>query len=65
MGFREYKKCTPKCIACTTPEDLEKEINKIQKKYNIIDLQYSTHALHFDIAITQIFSALLLLGEKK
>ena len=33
MSFRDYQNCTAKCVVCNDPKELEKEINKIQKKY--------------------------------
>ena len=65
MSFRDYQDCTAKCITCNGSEELEKEVNKIQKKYTIIDLQYSTHVIGNEIMQVERHSVFLLVSPKR
>lgn len=58
MKFREYKNVIPKTITAKSEEDLDKKIEELGSKYNIIDLQFSTCDNNV------MFSALLLIQEK-
>lgn len=63
MGFRDYPNTKCICITEETPEELEFQIDQIQKEAHIIDLQFSTH---FDNTGKQnVFCALLLVQEKE
>lgn len=63
MGFRDYPNTKCICIAQVGAKDLEKEINRLQKKYHIIDLQFSTH--FENVLMQHCFCALLLVQEKE
>ena len=65
MSFRDYQNCTAKCVVCNDPKELEKEINKIQKKYTIIDLQYSTHLFYSNLVVAERYSVFLLISPKE
>ena len=58
MAFRNYKNVHPLCVVRTSAEELEKRIDEIQEKFDIIDLQYSTHC---DSNGVEKFSVLLLI----
>lgn len=46
MTFRDYKYCIARCIVRDNADELESSINQLQERYNIIDLQYSTHSFN-------------------
>ena len=59
MAFRNYEKTKSCCIETTSPSDLEKAVDDIQERYDIIDLQFSTH-----YAGQTKFCVFLLLAQK-
>ena len=63
MAFRNYKKTKSLCIEKNTPTELDLAVDEIQDKYDIIDLQFSTH---FDVIWKEArYCAFLLLSEKE
>lgn len=63
MQFRDYGEVTPRTITADTPIELDQKIERLGRKYDLIDLQFSTTG-HTPNNVVQ-FSALALVGEKK
>lgn len=62
MLFREYKNVKPVCLCCESAELLEYKIERLGERYDIIDLQFSTHFEQF--WKEEKFCALLLVAPK-
>lgn len=62
MGFRNFENVQARCVECTSAFTLQHLLNDLLKKYDFIDLQFSTHYDADDKA--DKYCALLLLTEK-
>lgn len=56
MKFREYDGLTPKTIMADSPEELDRALQQLSDRYELVDLQFS--------ASETFFTALALLKEK-
>lgn len=62
MKFREYDNVKPKVIVASMDVILESKIEEYEEKYDIIDLQFSSHYDHTNKR--NCYCALLLIKEK-
>jgi hypothetical protein len=62
MMFRDYGEVHPLTKVSASPEGLDEAIERVGKKYDIIDLQFSSRTL---LSGGAEYSALMLIGKRK
>ena len=62
MGFRNYKSVSPLVVVRESPDKLEKRLDELQKKFDFVDLQFSTH--YNERLEEERYCALLLVAPK-
>lgn len=62
MGFRNFENVQARCVECSSPYVLQNLLDELLRKYDFIDLQFSTHYDGNDKK--SMYCALLLIKEK-